>query len=669
MMEPSMEQYVNKTQGDYYSSITKKMINGKTAYELKGKFLDDLRNNAFSGTNGEDSIKHIENFLKIVDPLDLPNVNYERIRLVVFPISLTGNASEWLINEPQSSIATWVDLTDKFFGKCYPPSRTGKIMGTKAKWDSTNVVFENWIKSDIFNFETPLCTTFNEFNYLLKIDTDLFTHDIQEAKTYEEYKNEWLYKLNNDVPWDPEEPWSENGVPYEFIDHICEPFRFKNGKTKWPTCSLNDDGFCNEGELPGMVRVGYMTYFQDYNWYNDLIDGNLKKEALKQKVINERSWEDANPGVINFCVWLKRCFDNFHELDYELLVKLKKYWWKINDHECSPFTNWRNHIRGTYANTNIDTNYNPYQYVFGIFNNHAGRNDEETIREERELNNDHGIGNFNNDLVRDSTPYHVNEEEEQYEKDRCELLGNLRQEPPVCKIGRTLLNENDDFGCYTVVSTSTHPIIVPSDYNVEDAFSSTHSPNYTPASPDYFPASPGNTSPNPSDDLSKYLLASLAILPFYDDSYMKVMQAYNATINESHIPPLQAHIAPPTILPPSLKRARFLSSSSTNPSAPPHVFEIGESSHKTHLESHEEQIETILNHLDELPLERIEHMEDKIEGLEQIRHDDEIVLASFRTSTLEILIQDIQVRHRSDMNSLLDKIRELKNHKGGPPDY
>ncbi|GKB76870.1 hypothetical protein Tco_0943765 [Tanacetum coccineum] len=75
------------------------------------------------------------------------------------------------------------------------------------------------------------------------------------------------------------------------------------------------------------------------------------------------------------------------------------------------------------------------------------------------------------------------------------------------------------------------------------------------------------------------------------------------------------------------------------------------------MERHEEQIETILNHLDELPLEHIEHVEDKIEGLgngrviiqrdfdqlkielqeartqisrfqrEQIRHDDEIVLA------------------------------------------
>ncbi|GKE32848.1 hypothetical protein Tco_1452170 [Tanacetum coccineum] len=99
---------------------------------------------------------------------------------------------------------------------------------------------------------------------------------------------------------------------------------------------------------------------------------------------------------------------------------------------------------------------------------------------------------------------------------------------------------------------------------------------------------------------------------------------------------------------------------------------MGESSHKTHVERNEEQIETILNHI---PLERIEHMEDKIECLgngqviiqrdfdqleielqeartqisrfqrEEIRHDDEIVLARVRISTLEMLIEDIQVRH------------------------
>ncbi|GKC54513.1 hypothetical protein Tco_1077258, partial [Tanacetum coccineum] len=241
-----------------------------------------------------------------------------------------------------------------------------------------------------------------------------------------------------------------------------------------------------------------------------------------------------------------------------------------------------------------------------------------------------------------------------------------------------------------------YPIIVPSDSNVEDAFSSTNTPNYTPASPDYFSASPGNTSSDPSEDLSKDLLTSLVISPFHDDLYMKVVQAYNATSNKSPIPLPRAPIAPSPVFPPSpvlspsplfdprdfflpeeilppQKRARFLAPFSTDSSTPPQVFKIGESSHKTRLERHKEHIETILNHLDELPYECIEHMKGKIKGLgngrviiqrdfdqletelqeartqisgfqrEQIRHDDEIVLARVRISTLEMIIEDIQV--------------------------
>nr|GEU44337.1 reverse transcriptase domain-containing protein [Tanacetum cinerariifolium] len=56
------------------------MVNGKRSYELKGKFVDDLRDNAFRRTNGEDAVEHIKYFLKIVEPINLPNVNYERLR-------------------------------------------------------------------------------------------------------------------------------------------------------------------------------------------------------------------------------------------------------------------------------------------------------------------------------------------------------------------------------------------------------------------------------------------------------------------------------------------------------------------------------------------------------------------------------------------------------------
>nr|GEW91060.1 hypothetical protein [Tanacetum cinerariifolium] len=237
------------------------------------------------------------------------------------------------------------------------------------------------------------------------------------------------------------------------------------------------------------------------------------------------------------------------------------------------------------------------------------------------------------------------------------------------------------------MSSSSYPFIVPSDSDIKDVVSSTNTPDYTPASPDYFPASLGNTSPDSSNDLTKYLLASVTFSPFHDNPYMKVIQVYDVTNNELPILP-QAHItlSPSPVLSPQFdsrdfflpkeilspqKRACFLSHSSTDLAALPHTFETKESSHKTPLERHEEQIEPILNHLDELPLERIKEMEDKIRGLgngrviiqrdfdrleikleedstqiaglqkKQMGHDDEVVLDRVRIFTLEMIVEDI----------------------------
>ncbi|GJX58460.1 hypothetical protein Tco_0289850 [Tanacetum coccineum] len=247
-----MEEFATNDKANYYLGIASIMVNDKRAYELKGKFLDDLRANDFSGTNGEDVVEHIEYFFKIVDPINLPNVNYKRLSLSVFLISLVRNASEW---NPFTKKVLW-DFWIKNNG---PEGVAGKEFSEAEKANNDDVqetakIFK--IETNLFDYETSLCTEFKEFNFLFKVDPELYTHDFEITKTYEDYEN----KLNDEL----EEPWSEDRVSYEICDHICEPFRFKNGKAKWPTCNSNKDGFCNAGELPGIVWVGYMTYFQDY---------------------------------------------------------------------------------------------------------------------------------------------------------------------------------------------------------------------------------------------------------------------------------------------------------------------------------------------------------------------------------------------------------------------
>ncbi|GJZ91079.1 hypothetical protein Tco_0663006 [Tanacetum coccineum] len=210
------------------------------------------------------------------------------------------------------------------------------------------------------------------------------------------------------------------------------------------------------------------------------------------------------------------------------------------------------------------------------------------------------------------------------------------------------------------MSSPNHPTS-----DIEDAFSS----NF----PDYVPASPGKTySSSSNNSFGVVPIVSPTLLLFHDDPYMKELLS----------PKKQGH-----------------NQSFSSTSALPQEFEMGESSRKTSLERHEEQIKEILNHLDELSLDRIEHIEDKIEGLgkgrviiqqdfdnleaelqkahariaklqrKQMGNNNKIALARFRIANLEQIIEEIQVRHQADKESLLNAIYELKNSQKGPSNY
>ncbi|GJU30859.1 hypothetical protein Tco_1174448 [Tanacetum coccineum] len=136
-------------------------------------------------------------------------------------------------------------------------------MKMKESFDNEDEVAEVLrIDANIFDYETPLCLAFNEFNYLLKVDPDLLIKDIMGFKTYEDYKDDWIYEWNKNVPW--------------------------------PTCSWRDDGYCNGGNFPGAYVIGNSLYYQDLKWYDALEDWELKEEALRNKAIMEGLIKEDN---------------------------------------------------------------------------------------------------------------------------------------------------------------------------------------------------------------------------------------------------------------------------------------------------------------------------------------------------------------------------------------
>ncbi|GJV62654.1 hypothetical protein Tco_1473482 [Tanacetum coccineum] len=203
---------------------------------------------------------------------------------------------------------------------------------------------------------------------------------------------------------------------------------------------------------------------------------------------------------------------------------------------------------------------------------------------------------------------------------------------------------------------------------IEDAFSSNFL-DFIPASLDYVPASLGKTYSSFSNLFGVVPIVSPTLSLFHDDPYIKVLQAFYAK---------ESPILPPTIKPSSLMFN-------------PQEFYLP-NSRKTKVERHEEQIEEILNHLDELSLDRIKHIEDKTEGLgkgrviiqqyfdtleaelqearaqttnlqrKQMGCNHKISLAHFKIAELEHIMNGIQICHQADMESLLVAINELKNN-------
>nr|GEW10252.1 zinc finger, CCHC-type [Tanacetum cinerariifolium] len=101
-------------------------------------------------------------------------------------------------------------------------------------------------ETNLFDYETPLCEKFKE--YILKIDPNLLTKDIEGFKTYEE-------------------------------------FNWRN------------DGYCNGRNLAGAYIIGNTLRYQDLEWYDALKDSELKEKALRNKAIMEGLInEDVEPN-------------------------------------------------------------------------------------------------------------------------------------------------------------------------------------------------------------------------------------------------------------------------------------------------------------------------------------------------------------------------------------
>nr|GEV09552.1 hypothetical protein [Tanacetum cinerariifolium] len=175
------------------------------------------------------------------------------------------------------------------------------------KYDPFYVEFTEWLASKKFNYKTIDHYTMKAFGIYWA--RDILTKDINGFKTYEEYKDDWIYKWNKDVPWVKERPWTENG---------------------------KDDGYCNGWNSLGAYIIGNTLCYQDLEWYIALKDVKLKVEALKNKpIIDGMIDEDNESSNEGWKRWDN--FDNTNrdndESENEIRHEVKERSEGFDDHE------------------------------------------------------------------------------------------------------------------------------------------------------------------------------------------------------------------------------------------------------------------------------------------------------------------------------------------------
>ncbi|GJX83544.1 reverse transcriptase domain-containing protein [Tanacetum coccineum] len=97
-------------------------------FSIKGNHLTLVKGNQFDGRTKTDPHKHIYEFLKICDMFKYRDTKNEAVRLMMFPLSLTGEAKTWLDELNEGTIETWDELRTAFISRFFPPAIFDRVL-------------------------------------------------------------------------------------------------------------------------------------------------------------------------------------------------------------------------------------------------------------------------------------------------------------------------------------------------------------------------------------------------------------------------------------------------------------------------------------------------------------------------------------------------------------
>nr|GFB17941.1 reverse transcriptase domain-containing protein [Tanacetum cinerariifolium] len=97
-------------------------------FAIKGNHLTLVKGNQFDGRTKTDPHKHIHEFLRICDMFKYRDTENKAVRLMIFPLSLTGEVKTWLDELNKGTIETWDELRTAFISRFFPPAHSDRLL-------------------------------------------------------------------------------------------------------------------------------------------------------------------------------------------------------------------------------------------------------------------------------------------------------------------------------------------------------------------------------------------------------------------------------------------------------------------------------------------------------------------------------------------------------------
>ncbi|GJT51686.1 putative ribonuclease H-like domain-containing protein [Tanacetum coccineum] len=168
--------------------------------------------------------------------------------------------------------------------------------GSDMEYDPSNVEFTEWLALKFYNHKTMDQNTKNAlWIYWARGDDEVELTDEESSdsddedevaeifridnNTHKDYKDDWIYEWNEDVPWVHEKPWTDDGVWKEptLVKHYCKPFNYKNRR------NYQEESFTHKEEMAPMalsdseVKTCSKTCLKNYETLKKQCDDLLVK--------------------------------------------------------------------------------------------------------------------------------------------------------------------------------------------------------------------------------------------------------------------------------------------------------------------------------------------------------------------------------------------------------